>query len=137
MPKEYVNAQSDRPQVTLKRNRTLCLSNTSSAGNAADKLHVQNLRRVIPPTVPEQKCCSLVLRDLLVALQSFLTEKHNVDFYIMFGTLLGAQREADFIKWTSDLDIAVEAESINVLVEYLSASMNGTISITSGWKINI
>ena len=62
-----------------------------------------------------EMCCSLVLRDLLVALQSFLTEKHNVDFYIMFGTLLGAQREADFIKWSSDLDIAVEAESINVL----------------------
>ena len=62
-----------------------------------------------------EMCCSLVLRDLLVALQSFLTENHNVDFYVMFGTLLGAQREADFIKWTSDLDIAVEAESINVL----------------------
>ena len=61
------------------------------------------------------KCCSLVLKELLVALKSFLSEKNNVYFYVMFGTLLGAQREADFIKWTSDLDIAVEAEFVNIL----------------------
>ena len=62
-----------------------------------------------------EQCCSLVLKELLIALQGFLTEKHHVDFYIMFGTLLGAQREASFIKWTSDLDIAVEMEFIHVL----------------------
>ena len=60
------------------------------------------------------KCCSMVIEQLLRGLHDFLREK-GVSFYVMFGTLLGARRDGAIIPWTSDLDIVVEAEFMHVL----------------------
>tara|TARA_Y100001954_G_scaffold196320_1_gene212603 strand:+ start:1030 stop:2055 length:1026 start_codon:yes stop_codon:yes gene_type:complete len=60
------------------------------------------------------KCCSIVLEQLLHGLQDFLRDK-GVSFYIMFGTLLGAHRDGAIIPWTSDLDVVVEADFTHVL----------------------
>ena len=60
------------------------------------------------------KCCSMVIEQLLRGLHDFLREK-GVPFYIMFGTLLGAHRDGVIIPWTSDLDVVVEAEFTHVL----------------------
>ena len=60
------------------------------------------------------KCCSMVIEQLLRGLHDFLREK-GVSFYVMFGTLLGAHRDGAIIPWTSDLDVVVEAEFTHVL----------------------
>ena len=60
------------------------------------------------------KCCSMVIEQLLRGLHDFLREK-GVSFYVMFGTLLGARRDEAIIPWTSDLDVVVEAEFMHVL----------------------
>ena len=60
------------------------------------------------------KCCSIVIGQLLRGLHEFLRDK-GVSFYIMFGTLLGAHRDGAIIPWTSDLDVVVEAEFTPVL----------------------
>ena len=60
------------------------------------------------------KCCSMVIEQLLRGLHDFLLEK-GVSFYVMFGTLLGARRDGSIIPWTSDLDVVVEAEFTHVL----------------------
>lgn len=36
-----------------------------------------------------------------------IMEKHGITFWLTYGTLLGAIREGDFIKWDRDMDIGV------------------------------
>jgi hypothetical protein len=61
-----------------------------------------------------ERCCWLMLKELLGALQTFLNQR-DIPFYVMFGTLLGARRDAGIMHWTSDVDIAVESSSIAIL----------------------
>jgi len=63
---------------------------------------------------PSERCCWLMLKELLGALRTFLSQ-HDIPFYVMFGTLLGARRDAGIMHWTSDVDIAVESSSIAIL----------------------
>lgn len=44
--------------------------------------------------------------ELLSALKRHL-DSHNIPFYLMFGTLLGAKQNGDFIPWDTDIDIAI------------------------------
>ena len=55
-----------------------------------------------------------MLKELLGALQTFLRQR-DIPFYVMFGTLLGARRDARIMRWTSDVDVAVESSSIAIL----------------------
>ena len=50
-----------------------------------------------------ERCCWLMLKELLGALQTFLSQR-DVPFYVMFGTLLGARRDAGIMRWTSDIE---------------------------------
>lgn len=61
-----------------------------------------------------ERCCWLMLKELLGALQTFLRQR-DIPFYVMFGTLLGARRDAGIMRWTSDIDVAVESSSIAIL----------------------
>jgi len=68
---------------------------------------------VADPQAPD-RCCSLVIEKFLSALLDFLGGK-GVPYYVMFGSLLGARRDAAIIPWTSDLDVVVEANFMEVL----------------------
>ena len=39
-----------------------------------------------------------------------ILDEHNIDYYLDFGTLLGAIREKGFIKWDHDMDISLVNE---------------------------
>lgn len=44
-----------------------------------------------------------------------LTRKHNIKYFIAFGTLLGAVREKNIIKWDDDIDLMIEKSELEKL----------------------
>ena len=78
------------------------------------KARVQSSTTAVHDPLALDKCCSIVIEQLLRGLHDFLRDK-GVSFYIMFGTLLGAHRDGAIIPWTSDLDVVVEAEFTHIL----------------------
>jgi len=54
--------------------------------------------------------CADILFDILSYTADFL-EHHNLEYYLTYGTLLGAVRDRDIIPWTADVDIVVPEAS--------------------------
>lgn len=57
-------------------------------------------------TLQQVKKCEL---DILIALTNYC-EKHNLRYYLAYGTLLGAVRHGGFIPWDDDIDICMPRE---------------------------
>jgi lipopolysaccharide cholinephosphotransferase len=51
----------------------------------------------------------------------FICKKLNLDYFIMYGTLIGAIRHKGFIPWDDDLDIMMPRPDYNRLIDYFSA----------------
>ena len=104
-------------------------------------------------TLQQVKNCEL---DILIALTNYC-EKHNLRYYLAYGTLLGAVRHGGFIPWDDDLDIfmtpkeykkfkeAVESDknqkfvlqewsTVKGYLEYAKLRMNGTTLIEENFK---
>ena len=59
-------------------------------------------------------CCWELLQELLEASDSYLNER-RVPYYVFWGTLLGSMRDGRIIPYTSDVDLVVEGEHLQVL----------------------
>jgi len=52
-----------------------------------------------------------------------ILEKHNIPYFITFGTLLGAVRHSGFIPWDDDFDIFLFDDSYDEAMDYLESEL--------------
>ncbi|GAI07387.1 unnamed protein product, partial [marine sediment metagenome] len=55
-----------------------------------------------------------LLKDLL--------DKHNIEFWLNYGTLLGAYRDKRFIRWDNDIDLStwdINRDKLEILAKEL------------------
>ena len=65
----------------------------------------------------ERKKLFAVLLDLLLKIDE-VCKKHNIQYFIYGGTMLGAVRHGGFIPWDDDLDIVMFRDQYNELLKY-------------------
>ena len=57
---------------------------------------------------------SVLIRDMK-SLSTFIKDKFNLDLYLIYGTLLGAIRENDFMEHDNDVDLAYMSKQDNLI----------------------
>lgn len=59
----------------------------------------------------------LHILDILLAFDKVCKE-HNLHYYLVFGTMLGAVRHKGFIPWDDDIDVAIPRPEYEILIEH-------------------
>lgn len=62
----------------------------------------------------------------LLKLFKDICKKHNLEFYLNFGSLLGAIRHHGFVPWDDDVDVMMIREDYNKLLPILDKEFNNT-----------
>lgn len=74
---------------------------------------------------------------LLILVTDFL-QKHNIDYFLNFGTLLGAVRHQGLIPWDNDIDITVARQDYDKILKILpEAYSDGPIHLVQSEIIRI
>lgn len=74
-------------------------------------------------SLKERKDLSLNILDEFVA----ICEKHQFDYWLAYGTLLGAIRHEGFIPWDDDIDVWVPVEQYEQLLDTLAIESQYTV----------
>lgn len=61
--------------------------------------------------------------DMLMEIER-ITKKHNINYYLAYGSAIGAVRHNGFIPWDTDVDIIVDIDSYDYLDDLLSKELN-------------
>ncbi|MBE6498984.1 MAG: LicD family protein [Methanobrevibacter thaueri] len=81
------------------------------------------------------------IRDLSYELMKFfdnVCKKYNVEYWLAYGTLLGAVRHNDFVPWDDDLDVGMMRKDYMKIVEAIQDEVekNNLKNITCSYKID-
>ncbi|MDE7213131.1 MAG: LicD family protein [Anaeroplasmataceae bacterium] len=58
-----------------------------------------------------------------------ICEEKGFEYFLMYGTLIGAVRHNGFIPWDDDLDIMMPRPSYDALIEYLTKEYKGRLTL--------
>jgi len=61
------------------------------------------------------ECCATQMFNALSEITSWM-KKNDVEYSVLFGTLLGAHRDKDIIQWTGDVDIGIYSKDVQKLI---------------------
>lgn len=70
--------------------------------------------------------CKKIELELLLEIKEFCN-KHNIQFYLIGGTLLGAVRHKGFIPWDDDIDIYMPRPHYDRFIKLYNAEINNNI----------
>lgn len=77
----------------------------------------------LPPTKdPDLRIMQLCDAELLRILDN-ICKKHNLTYWLDFGTLLGAYRHKGFIPWDDDMDVSMLREDYNKIIPLLKSEL--------------
>ncbi|MBE6498982.1 MAG: LicD family protein [Methanobrevibacter thaueri] len=69
----------------------------------------------------------------------YVCEKHNIEYWLDFGTLLGAVRHEGFIPWDDDLDVGMIRSEYLRFVEIIQEEIDnsGLIDVVAVYKVDV
>lgn len=79
----------------------------------------------LPPAKGKMRALQLADAEILRIFDE-VCQKHNLQYWLDFGTLLGAVRHQGFVPWDDDMDVAMPRESYNQLFDILEEEFKGT-----------
>ena len=87
---------------------------------------MEDLRQKYNPDGSTLRKAQLRMLDILIEVDKIL-RKHNIDYWLDGGTLLGAVRHGGFIPWDDDLDISIRQSDYSRVREILKRELPGNL----------
>jgi len=81
-------------------------------------------------------CCATHLYNILTNIAKTL-ENHNLEYFISFGTLLGAVRHGGLIPWDTDIDIVIAQKNRDKVFETLKNELGNSYNVKEDRENNI
>ena len=82
-----------------------------------------NIQNVPPTTDEELRLLQLCDTQLLIIIDK-LCKKHNLKYWLDYGTLLGAYRHKGFIPWDDDTDISMLRSDYDQITEIINSELS-------------
>jgi lipopolysaccharide cholinephosphotransferase len=105
--------KSAKQEIALLHNQNKFIVKYLSGG-------IQNIPKAYGPLRSRQE----VLLQCLTQFDEF-AKKHNIEYWLDYGTLLGAIRHGGFIPWDDDIDISMTEENLMLLRELAKNQSHG------------
>lgn len=80
-------------------------------------------------------CGGITIREYQLEVLAILKEigrickKHNIDYFIMFGSLIGAVRHKGFVPWDDDADVSMTRENFNKFMEVCKTELSDEYAV--------
>lgn len=125
---EDIKAQNDQTQVLLQSLAEKPDNMPQTGLSASEFVSFLNYTvdiTKLPPAKGKMRALQLADAEILRIFDE-VCQKHGLQYWLDFGTLLGAVRHQGFIPWDDDMDVAMPRESYNRLFDILEEEFNGT-----------